>query len=86
MNFAGPLTTTGVLSLEQGFAVDCGGNDWSNWTTVATALKIEATQEVLDSAVFESKTQNAVGVLRLVDGTTLQARCRPAKGIIIIIQ
>lgn len=86
LNFAGPLTTTGVLSLEQGFAVDCGGNDWSNWTTVATALKIEATQEVLDSAVFESKTQNAVGVLRLVDGTTLQARCRPAKGIIIIVQ
>ena len=86
LNFAGPLTTTGVLSLEQGFAVDCGGNDWSNWTTVAIASKIEATQEVLDSAVFESKTQNAVGVLRLVDGTTLQARCRPAKGIIIIVQ
>ncbi len=86
LNFAGPLTTTGVLSLEQGFAVDCGGNDWSNWTTVATALKIEATQEVLDSAVFESKTQNAVGVLRLVDGTTLQARCRPAKGLVIIFQ
>ena len=83
--FASPLTTTGVLSLESGFVVDCGGNDYREWTTIATASKIEATQEVLGSAVFENKTQRAVGELRLVDGTTLQARCRPISGAIVIV-
>lgn len=86
LDFASPLTTTGVLALEPGFVVDCGGNEYRTWTTIATASKVEATQAVLDSVVFENKTQNAVGELRLVDGTTLQARNRSAKGIVIIVQ
>ena len=84
LDFASPLTATGVLTLESGFAVNCGGVEYKTWTTIATASKIEATQAVLDSAVFEDKTAQAVGELRIV-GNTLQARSRPAVGIMMIV-
>ena len=70
---------------ESGFAVNCGGVDHKSWTVIATASEIEATQATLDSAVFEGKTAQAIGQIRLV-GNTLQARCRPVPGFKLMIR